>query len=328
MMGVAPEAVGRPSAAFSALDLNASNSVRPSLDRAGNSLNDLRQADAVVGNGSSPSAPALMRQKRVPLLNFSIGIVTSSGNELTEDHVDAPVLTRDALLFDPELAARVGSPTFASAPFDGAAGRGGGGSPHSSPPPVTRRKSLAHALLPLKSSNRMQAQLQEMELSSPTRERSNDTDMEKEDLALPMLPEATALASTPAMPKSPLDPRDIAPWSAPSAKSVDLPLSARPLLFSLPASRKSRLSATTSTTAVGSSPTAPSGPKRTYEDPSGASWSERLWTAVQRGTGFAVGTERVLDARVRRAQQMKALRIMALNTLATVVVMVIVMVIP
>ncbi|SPO22214.1 uncharacterized protein UTRI_02222_B [Ustilago trichophora] len=317
----ATEAVGRPSAAFSVLDL-AANSVRPSLDRAGNSLNDLRQADAVVGSGNSPSAPALMRQKRVPLFNFSIGIVTASGNDLAEERVDAPVLTRDALLFDPELAARIGSPTFATAPLEGAAGPVAGASTHSSPPPVTRRKSLAHALLPLKSSNRMQAQLQGMELSSPTRERSDDADMEKEDLALPTLPEPTVL------PKSPLNPRDIAPWSAPSAVSVDLASSARPLLFSLPASRKSRLSATTSTTAVGPIAAAPSAPKRAYDESQSTSFKERLWTAIQRGTGFAVGTERVLDERVRRAQQMKALRIMALNTLATVVVVVIVVAIP
>lgn len=49
---------------------------------------------------------------------------------------------------------------------------------------------------------------------------------------------------------------------------------------------------------------------------------------MQRGTGFAVGTERVLDARVRRAQQMKAMRILALNTFLTIVVMVIIVAIP
>ncbi len=70
------------------------------------------------------------------------------------------------------------------------------------------------------------------------------------------------------------------------------------------------------------------GAKRTYEESPSLALRERLWIAVQRGTGFAVGTERVLDARVRRAQQMKALRIMALNTLATVVVMVIVVAVP
>ncbi|KAJ1027005.1 hypothetical protein NDA18_003026 [Ustilago nuda] len=88
------------------------------------------------------------------------------------------------------------------------------------------------------------------------------------------------------------------------------------------------MSAATSTTAV--SPTAATafGPKRAYDEPTPASLKERLWTAVQRGSGFAVGTERVLDARVRRAQQMKALRIMALNTLLTVVVVTIVVAIP
>ncbi len=284
----------------------------------------------MLANGNSPNAPSLMRQKRVPLLNFSIGIVKGPANELVEDHTDGPVLSRDALLFDPELAARVGSPTFTSAPFDASTGRAPkvAGSPsHNSPQPVTRRKSLANALLPLKSSNRMQAQLGEPELSSPTRDNS-DSDMEKTDLTLPPLPEPAALSPLPAIPMSPVDPRDIAPWSAPSAKSVDLPLSARPLLFALPSSRRSRLSATTSTTAVGPAPTAPSAPKRAYDEDSSQSLRERLWVAIQRGTGFAVGTERVLDARVRHAQQMKALRIMALNTLATVVVVIIVVAVP
>ncbi len=53
-----------------------------------------------------------------------------------------------------------------------------------------------------------------------------------------------------------------------------------------------------------------------------------MWTALQRGTGFAVGTERVLDARVRKAQQMKAMRIMALDFVATVVAVAIVVAIP
>ncbi|SNX82830.1 uncharacterized protein MEPE_01536 [Melanopsichium pennsylvanicum] len=322
MLG-AGETAGRPSAAFSAVDLNAISSARPSLDRAGNSLNDLGQADAIAGSGNSPQAPALMRQKRVRLLNISIGITTTSGNERAEEHVEAPVLTRDALLFDPELAARVTSPTFATSPFDGSA-IPGGGSPHDSPPLATRRKSLAQAFLPLKSSHRMQTQMQELERQSPVRDRSGEPDMEKEDLTLPKLPEVSAT-----VPRSHVDHRQIAPWSAPSGNGFEAPSSARPLLFSLPASRRSRLSASTSTTAVAPSPSfATSGVKRAYDETPSISFRERLWTVIQRGTGFAVGTERVLDARVRRAQQMKALRIMALNTLATTVVVVIVVAIP
>lgn len=269
---------GRLTAAHSALDLNATSpSIRPSLDRAGNSLNDVRQAEALAANGNSPNAPALMRQRRIPLLNFSIGIVSASGNEVAENHTDAPVLTRDALLFDPGLAARVTSPTLPAAPLDGSAGRSSG-SPHNSPPAVTRRKSLAHALLPLKSSSRMQKQMEEdVELSSPTRDAANaESDIEKQDLSLPSLPEPTALSSVPVMPMSHLDPRDIAPWSAPSARSVDLPSSNRPLLFALPSSRKSRISATTSTTAVSPTAAISAGPKRAYDDSPPASFKERL----------------------------------------------------
>ncbi|KAJ1028376.1 hypothetical protein NDA16_001543 [Ustilago loliicola] len=325
----ASDASGRLTAAHSALDLTGSHSVRPSLDRAGNSLNDAHQAETLAANGNSPNGPAMMRQKRVPLLNFSIGIVSSSGNERAEDHSDAPVLTRDALLFDPELAARVTSLTLSTVPLDGPAGRTSS-SPHNSPPAVTRRKSLAHALLPLKSSGRMQKQMEEdVELSSPTRGAANaESDTEKQDFALPTLPEPTAFGAVPAMPMSHLDPREIAPWSAPSARSVDLPFSNRPLLFALPTSRKSRMSATTSITAVSPTAATSSGPKRAYDDSSPASFKERLWAAVQRGTGFAVGTERVLDARVRRAQQMKAFRIMALNTFLTIVVVTVVVAIP
>ncbi|SOV02671.1 uncharacterized protein UDID_02976 [Ustilago sp. UG-2017a] len=304
---------GHLTAAYLALDLNASPSVRPSIVRARNSLNDVGQAESLAVNGNSPNGPAMMRQKRVPLLNFSIGIVSSSGNERAEDHSDAPVLTRDALLFDPELAARVTSPTLPTAPLDGSVGRMPG-SPPNSPPAATRRKSLAHALLPLKSSGRMQMQMEEdVQLSSLTRGAANAE---------------TALSSVPVMPISHCDPREIAPWAAPSVRSVRLPSSNRPLLFALPSIRKSRMSTATSTTAV--SPTAATafGSKRAYDEPTPALLKERLWTAVQRGTGFAVGTERVLDARVRRAQQMKALRIMALNTLLTVVAVTIVVAIP
>ncbi|KAJ1029258.1 hypothetical protein NDA13_002513 [Ustilago tritici] len=320
---------GRLTAAYSALDLNASPSVRPSIVRARNSLNDVGQAESLAVNGNSPNGPAMMRQKRVPLLNFSIGIVSSSGNERAEDHSDAPVLTRDALLFDPELAARVTSPTLPTAPLDGSVGRMSG-SPHNSPPAATRRKSLAHALLPLKSCGRMQMQMEEdVQLSSLTRGAANaESDTKKQDHALPSLPDPAALSSVPVMPISHRDPREIAPWTAPSVRSVRLPSSNQPLLFALPSIRKSRMSAATSTTAVSPTAAIAFGPKRAYDESTRASLKERLWTAVQRGTGFAVGTERVLDARVRRAQQMKALRIMALNTLLTVVVVTIVVAIP
>ncbi|CDS01867.1 uncharacterized protein SPSC_03278 [Sporisorium scitamineum] len=312
------DTAARPSMTLSAIDLNAAPSVRPSMDRAPNSLNDLRQADATIGDSSAP-APALLRQKRVPLLNFSIGITTKAGNELAKDHVDTPVLTRNALLFDPELAARVASPTCP----DSSVGRAAGdGSPHASPPGVARRKSLAHAFLPLKSSGRMQAQLNDAALGSPTRAQSDASDAEKTDLASPKTSEAAAHGS------AALDPREIAPWSAPSAVSSDMPCSARPLTFASSTQHKSRQSATTSITAVGPWPAAPSAPKRAYDPSPSASWRKRIWTAIQRGTGFAVGTEHVLDARVRRAQQMKAMRIMVYNTLATVVVVVIVVAIP
>lgn len=305
------------------LELPAASTPRPSVDRSGSSAQG--QADASNANGNSPGGPAMLRQKRVPLLNFSIGITTASGNELGEDHGNAPVLTRDALLFDPELAARIAPPT---SDVPGSRPARATGSPHSSPPAALRRKSLANVLLPLKSSGRMQAQMEE-EPESPLQSDQGDADADigKEDLAQPSAPEPAALPATPAI-LSPLDPREIAPWQAPSARSMDLPSTGRPLLFAaLPSSRKSRLSATTSTTAVGAIAPAQVGPKRAYDETS-ISWREKLWIAVQRGTGFAVGTERVLDSRVRRAQQMKALRIMALNTIATVVVVVIVVAIP
>ncbi|TKY87420.1 hypothetical protein EX895_004098 [Sporisorium graminicola] len=312
------DTASRPSVTLSAVELNAATWVRPSMDRAPHSLNDLRQADTSIGDASA-QAPALLRQKRVPLLNFSIGITTSADNELAKDHVDTPVLTRDALLFDPELAARVASPTSPQGSVRRAAGEG---SPHASPPAVTRRKSLAHALRPLKSSGRMQSHIEESASDSPTRAQSDESDVEKVERILPRTPEAAAHALTP------LDPREIAPWSAPSAVNSDMPYSARPLTFAASSQLKSRLSATTSSTAVGPWPAAPSAPKRAYDQSSSASWSERVWTAIQRGTGFAVGTEHVLDARVRRAQQMKAMRIMVYNTVATVVVVVIVVAIP
>ncbi|CBQ72244.1 conserved hypothetical protein [Sporisorium reilianum SRZ2] len=315
----ATDAAGRPSMALSAVDLSVAPPVRPSMDRAPHSLNDVRQGDATLGDSSAP-APALLRQKRVPLLNFSIGITTSSGNELAKDHVDAPVLTRDALLFDPELAARVASPSYPDGSVARAAGEGS--SPHNSPPAVARRKSLAHALLPLKSSGRMQAQMQEAAPGSPTRAQSDESDVEKVDLGLPKSHEAAVNGV------AALDPREIAPWSAPSAVNADMPYSARPLTFAASSQHKARLSATTSITAVGPWPGAPSAPKRAYDSSNSASWRARAWTAIQRGTGFAVGTEHVLDARVRRAQQMKAMRIMVYNTVATVVVVVVVVAIP
>lgn len=299
-------------------DPSAAALVRPSMDRAPSSSNDLRQADVKLSaTAHSTSAPALMKQKRVPLLNFSIGIVTKSGTELAEEHVDTPVLTRDALLFDPELAARVALPASHGTATSGS-------SPHGSPPAFARRKSLAHALLPLKSGLRMQAQVDDVEKNLHARERSGESDAETEGVALPKVPEATA------SPLPALDPRDIAPWSAPVAVKPEPPsTTSKSLLFALPSNRRSRLSTTTSATAVSPLPIAVSTPsKRTYEKSHTTSLKQRVWTAIQRGTGFAVGTERVLDARVRRAQQMKALRIMALNTLATVVAVVIVVAIP
>lgn len=325
---------GRPSTTLSARDVSAANSVRPSLERSGHSQSDVRPADARGAvNGDSPSGPALLRQKRVPLLNLSIGFVKAPGHERGEDQADAPVLTRDALLFDPELAARVTTPTVAGGPMEGSPVRGAksigaaGGSQHGSPP--ARRKSLAHVLLPLRSGARLQAQMEDAQLSSPTYETHSEKSAEHAEIAMPTVPEPTALASMPVIGASATSPRDIAPWAIAPGRSVDLPSSARPVLFALPSSRKSRMSATTSTTVV-ASPLAPvsAGAKRSYEESPSLSLRERLWIAVQRGTGFAVGTERVLDARVRRAQQMKALRIMALNTLATVVVMVIVVAVP
>ncbi|EST07946.1 hypothetical protein PSEUBRA_003077 [Kalmanozyma brasiliensis GHG001] len=268
------ESVGRPSATFS--DAHTSHPVRPSMDRAPNS------SDGSVDRPLAPGA-AVIKQKRVPLLNFSIGIMTKNGAEAADESVETPAFTRDALLFDPELATRAapGSPDASVSPQPG----------------MARRKSLSHTLLPFKSSTK-----------------AVESDAEKEEFALPTIPEPEPAA---------LDPRDIAPWSAPAPA----PLTDRPLLFSLPTDRKSRLSAATSTTAVAPTPVpVPRGPKRAYD--SKMPLHRRVWSAVQRGTGFAVGTERVLDARVRRAQQMKALRITALDALATVVVVVIVMVIP
>ena len=53
-----------------------------------------------------------------------------------------------------------------------------------------------------------------------------------------------------------------------------------------------------------------------------------LWRMLQQSTGFAVGTERVLDSRVRRAQQIEALKAMALCFGATFVIMVIIVAVP
>ncbi|KAJ9477894.1 Inorganic pyrophosphatase-like protein [Pseudozyma hubeiensis] len=315
-----PESAGRTAVLLSAADLSAADSARPSMDRARPSFNDLRQTDAVSSaNGGTIPAPAQMRQKRVPLLNFSIGITSKPGHELTDDRVDTPVLTRDALLFDPELAARVTSPGL----HDASAARStSGGSAHGSPPAIDRRKSLAHALLPPKSSSRMQAHLDDAEMAPHAGERFGVSDGEKDGITLPKIPEPIAI------PPAELDGRDIAPWSARSAVSSNAPTSSRALLFSLPSTRRSRLSAATGTTVVSPLPNTPSAPKRAYDESPNASFKERVWKAIQRGTGFAVGTEKVLDARVRRAQQMKALRIMALNTIATVVAVVIVVAIP
>lgn len=314
MLGASDSAIC-PAAALSTSDLNSPVLVRPSLDCARKSLNDLGQADATVStNGGNPAVHTLMRHKRVPLLNLSIGIVTRYGNELSEDHANAPVLTRDALLFDPELAARVTWPGFGEA---SAARSTNSGSPQGSPSAVTGRKLLTHALLPLKSNGRGC----DAERKVPVRNRSGEINAEMGHTPLPKKPEPTA------RPPTPLDARDIAPWSALSAASSS-DASSKPLLFSIPSSRRSHLSANTSTTLVGASSIVANAPKRAYEESSSGSFKARVWSAVQRASGFAVGTERVLDARVRRAQQMKALRIMVLNTFATVVVVAIVVAIP
>ena len=268
-----------------------------------------------------------MRQKRVPLLNFSIGIVTAAEDGIAEEHIDRPVLTRDALLFDPELAARAVPPALAASPIGGTASSDTG-SPHNSPSIGSRRKSLVQALLPVKPNGRRRAQTHEVEIQTPTRGISGESDAGQSDATPPLAAELAALSSLPVVAKSTLDAREDAPWLASTVVRKDLPASVPIGVNSPPTSGRYRLSANTSTTIVGPPPAAPSGPQRAYETSTAATFRKRLWTALQRGTGFAVGTERVLDARVRRAQQMKALRIMALNTLATIVVVAVVVAIP
>lgn len=321
------DASGRPTTAHSALDTNISNSVRPSLDHVCNSLHYSKHTDVVSTSGHNSNAPALMRQKRVPLLKFSIGIVTAAEDGIAEEHIDRPVLTRDALLFDPELAARAVPPALATSPIGGTESSDTG-SPHNSPSTGSRRKSLVQALLPVKPNGRRRAQTHEVEIQTPTRGISGEADAGQSDATPPLAAELAALSSLPVVAKSTLDAREDAPWLASTVVRKDLPASVPPGVNSPPTSGRYRLSANTSTTVVGPPPAPPSGPHRAYETLTAATFRKRLWTALQRGTGFAVGTERVLDARVRRAQQMKALRIMALNTLATIVVVAVVVAIP
>lgn len=111
-------------------------------------------------------------------------------------------------------------------------------------------------------------------------------------------------------------------------KSADLPAATRSLLFP-PTSAKSRPAAGFGTRAAAAASNMRTLPRRSYNNlKTGEPLQVRFWKAIQRGTGFAVGTERVLDSRVRRAQQIKALRIMAMNTAATLIVMVVVLAIP
>ncbi|PWY98584.1 hypothetical protein BCV70DRAFT_218598 [Testicularia cyperi] len=345
-----------------ALGLDSHHGSRSTPGRSSRDLNSLARASIEMHarNGSTSvidsrgmdgasgvAVHSAIRQTRFPMLNFSIGVAKPSpAAELVEDVTNSPVFTRDALLFDPELAGKVANPasptaSFAEGQIVGRPSRSstvGSASAQGSPPAAMRRKglpSIASGLRPkllATDAARRQPSFEEEDGEEVLAADAPEADDDHVAVMMPAWPEPTATNAPASQNGGVSTVGDIAPWSSSAAKkSSDLPAATRALLFSPPSATRSRFSTATGTTAVGSGSNvnkAKYASKRRYSTPHNGSLQERFWKAVQRGTGFAVGTEKVLDSRVRRAQQMKALRIMAINTVATIVVLVIVVAVP
>ncbi|EPQ26794.1 uncharacterized protein PFL1_05772 [Pseudozyma flocculosa PF-1] len=109
-----------------------------------------------------PATPALMRGRRVPLLPLTLGVVKSPARSEVDLHARAidsaahsPVLTRDALLFDPALAQAVqdAAGRRPSMAVHGGGGGGGGGATYEvsplAPAFILRRPSAAVDALPI-----------------------------------------------------------------------------------------------------------------------------------------------------------------------------------
>lgn len=62
--------------------------------------------------------------------------------------------------------------------------------------------------------------------------------------------------------------------------------------------------------------------------PAAAPPSRRAWTAIQRWTGFAVGTERIRDERIRKVHQRAALKALVLDGVLSVIATIVVVAIP